>query len=150
MFIKHQNDLFPFLSHFTEDVAEVIGFTAYATKSTNYNNGDVVMFEGVLTNIGQNYQNESGIFTCAQRGVYMFSWTLYTNTENRMGAELYVDNESLYLQTYTSYHTQSMSVVVECDSNKKVWLRCSHDDSFMWVQSPYTRSTFSGYLLYAY
>ena len=99
-----------------------MAFTAYPTSVHYYDAGDVIIFDAVEINIGGYFQTDTSMSTCAHHGVYLFSWTLSTYFDNRMSADIYIDNESKYFQTYTDtadYQSQSMTVIIECNSNEK-------------------------------
>merc|ERR1712062_97132 len=52
-------------------------FPAFTASPTNYYNeynlGDVVIFDGITTNIGSYYDPVSSVFTCPIDGIYVFS-----------------------------------------------------------------------------
>lgn len=43
-----------------------------------YNKGDKLPFGWVLLNVGDHYDAETSVFTCAKSGLYLFSVTLYS------------------------------------------------------------------------
>ena len=43
--------------------------------------GDVIPFNNALLNVGQHYDDQTSVFTCAESGLYLFSVTLYSNSE---------------------------------------------------------------------
>ena len=136
---------------FTEDVNEVIAFTAYSTLGgIYYDAGDVIIFDAVQTNIGGYFQTDTSTFTCVHHGIYIFSWTLYTN-DDMLSAELFINDESHLFQTYTSTQdnqSQSMTIITECNTNQKISLRSHYDDSYIWSSSAEALSSFSGCMLH--
>ena len=42
---------------------------------------DAIAFGVVLLNVGQNYDNQTSVFTCAESVLYLFSVTLYSDSE---------------------------------------------------------------------
>ena len=62
--------MFRFVS---EAIGEPVGFTAYATTEQSYSDNDIVIFDGIITNIGGHYNKDSSSFICPYSAVYMFS-----------------------------------------------------------------------------
>ena len=55
---------------------ETIGFTANKEFSQEHDVDDAITFENDVTNIGNDYDNVTGVFTCPYDGVYYVSVTL--------------------------------------------------------------------------
>ena len=129
---------------------EPIGFTAYPTETRDYNTGDLVIFDGVLANIGNYYDSETGIFTCSRNGTYVFTVGVIGASGVEAELQIMIDDFN-YISTFSEGGNDvgTVSGVVDCIVNQKVWIRAGR----------YTRvygslinkySVFSGYLFYAY
>ena len=59
-------------SEFTKIVSPDISFSARLEGSVSYNAGDKIIFPNVFTNVGDAYDNVTGIFTAPQNRTYQF------------------------------------------------------------------------------
>ena len=145
----------PFIS---EDDSGTIAFTAYFWGEKGYNAGDLIIFDNILTNIGGYYQNDTSTFICGRAGVYVFSWTIHAWVQ--LASELMIENASSHIQTYSFNNygstfkkdlldTSSVTVIVECYLNQRVWLKSILDDSCI-TSYPGIRSLFSGFLVQSF
>ncbi|XP_060081734.1 caprin-2-like [Ylistrum balloti] len=60
------------------DYEDMVAF--YAVLSRDYNNmgGTAdLRFDRIVTNIGNSYSTNTGVFTCPLAGIYVFSWTIH-------------------------------------------------------------------------
>ena len=60
---------------------------------------DVILFDYVLLNLGEHYDAQTSIFTCAENGLYLFSVTLYSAGEYKWA---YIRQADLCLHLYWS------------------------------------------------
>ena len=58
-----------------------MAFSAYVDENTSPSKaGDVYVFDKVLTNKGQAYDESTGVFTCPISGTYVFTFVASTLT----------------------------------------------------------------------
>ena len=136
-------------NHVSEPTDQAIGFTAYGTVSRTFALHDVVIFDGIISNFGNNYHTDSSIYLCPKSGVYGFGMTILTD-DYFMNARLMREKAVLVgLQEHALHNTGSVSVVTECLKGEKVWVRTVSEPT-SYHGSEGRRSVFWGYLLYHY
>jgi hypothetical protein len=60
-----------------------IAFYAYMSKNFGHvGNGHVYIFDTIVTNAGNAYNNHTGVFTAPRQGLYAFSWTIFASGEH--------------------------------------------------------------------
>lgn len=109
----------------------------------------VVVYNIVITNIGNGYDSSSGIFSAPSNGVYTFSWTVlshrgkYFHTYLALNGKLIARN---YVNGVADHASGSQNVVIEVKKDDKVSVRIQdgYTGKFMFGNS---WSTFSGYKL---
>ncbi|XP_060938046.1 complement C1q tumor necrosis factor-related protein 4-like [Limanda limanda] len=110
-----------------------------------------LIYKDVLTNIGQAYDSETGVFTAPTRGVYYVRFTANGPTDFPMSAVLYKNSDSIQLIA----HEQSSGEGSDTASNGATLLLEQGDTLSMklwqntqiWDNSNH-HSTFSGFLLF--
>lgn len=53
------------------------GFTAYKTSNQNYNDGELIEFEGITSNIGSSYSPNYSQYVCPVNGTYLVILTFW-------------------------------------------------------------------------
>ncbi|KAK3580242.1 hypothetical protein CHS0354_012769 [Potamilus streckersoni] len=72
--------------------ANPVSFSVYlAHYTTHLGDHQVIKYDGVLTNEGNGYNPITGIFTCPEEGLYLFSFFTATLNEHKTWVELVVD-----------------------------------------------------------
>ena len=99
-----------------------------------------------MTNIGNGYDEETGIFTCPVNGLYLFFTSIFTDWEHEL--TLAIIKEGTQLVTMKSawgdhLHGVNMAIV-ECAFLENVWVECIDENDYIPGNS---RTTFSGTLL---
>ena len=131
---------------------EPVAFTAWAPSAT-YVDRDTIIFSGEVTNVGNHYNPETGIFTCPIYGMYVFQSSL-SAFNSVIGA--HITHDGIYLTTTIgdneggSDNIQGSNMAVfPCDQGDQVWLEVDFGADEQ-LTGDYTRrySTFSGFLLY--
>lgn len=88
-----------------------------------------LIFNSVITNIGNAYNQYSGIFTVPSNGLYVLSYTITAYTSSNIPVEI-VKNAgvigSLLTRTYSNYkHSVSSTVVVNMNAGDVCYVRTS-------------------------
>ena len=107
-----------------------MAFSAYASSDVDYDDGSIVAFETVVTNIGGYYNNEASLFTCPTNGLYLFSLSLLSDGDNSMLANI-VKEGTLLLRAFSNgafWDQGSTTVVIECLAFQSVRVECSGDN----------------------
>ncbi|NXO21312.1 CO8A1 protein, partial [Cisticola juncidis] len=113
--------------------------------------GVPVKFDKLLYNGRQNYNPQTGIFTCEIPGVYYFAYHVHCKGAN-VWVALYKNNEPL-MYTYDEYKKgfldqASGSAVVQLMHGDKVYVQMPSEQAAGLYAGQYVHSSFSGYLLY--
>nr|CBX41701.1 putative C1q domain containing protein MgC1q52 [Mytilus galloprovincialis] len=131
------------------------GKVAFMAKNSadlqNTPSKSVVVYNIVITNIGNGYDSSSGIFFAPSNGVYTFSWTVLTHSGKYFHTYLAL-NGKLIARNYTGakgvadHASGSQNVVIEVKKDDKVFIKVQdgYTGKFMFGNS---WSTFSGYKL---
>ena len=131
-----------------------VGFSAYATSDETYAPYESIEFPGIISNIGDYYDNNTSSFTCPRRAVYIFSLNVLAQYGYYVHLELMRDGEFIAEAmcsdgAYSHDQTTSVSVVIECDAGQVVWVSSGGNNAF--VEGGSSRnSVFTGYMLYPY
>ncbi|XP_016300702.1 complement C1q-like protein 4 [Sinocyclocheilus anshuiensis] len=125
-----------------------------ATESTNrgrFSTENKLIFDKVLTNIGNAYDPITGVFTAPVKGVYYFRYSGSAFSSHDMGLSIF-KGTTRFVSSY-EYNSgerndqMANGAVMELDVGEEVhmrlWIR-----SWIFVDRRYNYSTFTGYLLY--
>ena len=81
-----------------------------------------MVFDGIVMNYGDHYDEVSNIFTCPVRGLYWFNVNVLMYSTYRMHAQIMLDG-SLLVAGYTTdavtFDSGSNSVVTLCESGQQ-------------------------------
>ena len=67
-----------------------MAFTAYATDAIYPASSSTVLFENVVTNLGNAYDPSTGVFTCPTTGTYMFHASVTSPSGSTFMGEVYM------------------------------------------------------------
>ena len=142
------------LSRTIRVASEPIAFYAQMENDKYPSNYETIIFDHVQTNEGQGYDQNSGIFTAPNPGVYFFTWTIYS--EGNGVTKFYImSNSDLWDITYSdtkgtdNYDSDSGSMVVRLNTHDRVFIRAGRDCTTSIISnSYYGRSTFAGWKLF--
>ena len=144
---------------FSTAEVKAIGFTARDESGVDrvYNRDEIIVFNSVLTNVGNNYQNDTSTFICPVDGMYSFSVGLHNVQDEFTSQNFEVDlmMEGQHLVTvfinYEDNHQSTGNVVVECLKGYRVWAQCNVNlGCEIRNVGGYYFNYFTGYLIHAY
>ena len=143
---------------FGENGAEVLGasglempaFTALVTTPFPPV-GAPIIFDKLLYNGRQNYNPQTGLFTCDMPGIYYFAYHIHCKGAN-IWVALMRNNEPV-MYTYDEYKKgyldqASGSAVLPLQPGDTVYIQMPSDQASGLYAGQYVHSSFSGYLLY--
>ena len=128
-----------------------IGFTAgVKSVSTTWSSGTLV-FPVVITNVGNSYNPNDGVFTAPMAGVYVF----FVNVQSYGSKSIFVDivlNGATKVRTLVSQSSQEYSdagpnlAVLSLQIGDRVWVKHNSGVGY-WTNSDGPITTFSGFLI---
>lgn len=129
-----------------------IAFTASISANiVDPNDGQTFVFDHILTNSGNAYNKNNGMFTSTVRGIYAFYGSLLTGAGKYLEAEI-VRNGNAFCGLYSGdkdfWAPGFNMATIELNVGDAVWVRVDdvYHDAGVLVDSRFT--SFSGYLLY--
>ena len=130
-------------------MASPVAFSAYPTTTIDYDEGAIVQFDSIVTNIGDAYSEQLSVFQCPSDGIYLFSISLFTTVETFMSANIVKDGVVLLASRsdYTDSIQSSVVVVTDCLASETVWVECDMNNNGLIGNR---RSSFSGVLITSY
>lgn len=113
--------------------------------------GTPIVFDKILYNGRQNYNPQTGVFTCDLPGIYYFSYHVHCKGTN-VWVGLYRNGEPV-MYTYDEYKKgfldqASGSAVLPLQPGDTVHLQLPSDQAAGLYAGQYVHSSFSGFLLY--
>lgn len=107
-----------------------------------------IVFDQIVTNIGDAYNPHHGIFVAPVTGTYVFTPTIMANNDEEVWCELVVNNASVarinVRGTDTRHDQSSLTAVLELNAGDDVAVQTVYEDHALYG-SQY--SAFSGFLL---
>ena len=127
-------------------------FTVAPTATETYDDGDKVLFDRVITNIGGGWNPTLNEFVCQVNGLYMFMLTINTPSTDEAGVDIMMDNNNMVRVradgTLGIITSSSQVVIHECELAARVWVQTTRDSVIQSGSNALT--TFSGMLITAY
>ncbi|XP_069125691.1 complement C1q-like protein 3 [Argopecten irradians] len=131
-----------------------VAFYSYVKQHlTNLGHNQPIIFDKVVTNVGNAYDLQSGMFRCGVSGIYVFNIHLLALPGKDIQTELMKDGSAVgYVyaggQSGTFDHGGN-TVILELAEGDSVWLR-NTDFTQPGATLDFLFSTFSGFLLFPY
>ncbi|XP_033764097.1 complement C1q tumor necrosis factor-related protein 4-like [Pecten maximus] len=131
-----------------------VAFYSYlGTRLTNLGNNQPIIFNHVVTNLANRYDENSGIFHCGIPGVYVFNVHLLAVPGKDINTQL-VKNGGMISAIYAggqsgTYDHGGNTAIIELAVGDKVWVRVLSDTDQAAILD-FVYSSFSGFLLYPY
>ena len=122
---------------------------------TNLGAGQTIIYDKVITNVGNCYDTRTGIFTSPRKGVYVFEMALMVTPGIEQYLEFNKDGQSIMLNFGHSletklYPSSSRTLTLELEKDSKVCIRTiagSTPPHGAGRVHGYGFSTFSGWIL---
>ncbi|XP_063402145.1 uncharacterized protein LOC134686403 [Mytilus trossulus] len=104
-------------------------FSHLSSSKTNLTPNTIVIFDVVPLNIGSAYDGTTGKFTCKEDGIYTFSWTTLSGSNQDFTSALVVDGTPIASNVVDNESTGdaltgSMSVIVKMRKGQQAWIKC--------------------------
>ncbi|CAC5396869.1 C1QL [Mytilus coruscus] len=144
---------------FLLDEGPGVAFSAYKSASfdaPSFGVKHTLIYDLVECNVGNGYENFTGIFRASAPGTYAFTWTVCASGDvnSEIGVELVIDSKvhgSIYVdsETHGEEHCSTGFVIHTIKTGDVVYTRsqgAGHEGTIRSDQ--YTRTTFSGWLLF--
>ncbi|XP_059167874.1 sushi, von Willebrand factor type A, EGF and pentraxin domain-containing protein 1-like [Physella acuta] len=129
--------------------SEKVAFTVGLSKQLDVLLKDVVVYNEVVSNIGDNYNNTNGVFRCNIAGLYFFQIYGAANKGKELSLSL-VKNKtkvvSLYSNTNQELSLAANSAVLLLEAGDEVFVEASNCGS-LYGEEHHVINTFSGFLL---
>lgn len=134
--------------------ASAVAFYAYmSANEPNPSLHHALIFDAVKTNVGDGYNQFSGMFTVPSTGLYVFTWTIYTGNHGQTGFYIYVNHDivgATFGETdnnQNDFDSDSGSMVVSLNAHDNVYIRSSMTCSTYVISEANRRTTFAGWRL---
>jgi hypothetical protein len=129
-----------------------IAFSARISQNIDsVHDNDIFLFDYLITNSGNAYNKNNGMFTAPLKGIYAFSSSVLTMAGKYLEAAIIRNGNpfcNLYAGDMDFFGPGFNMALIELDVGDTVWVKI-HDkyhDTGVRVDGPWT--TFSGFLLY--
>ncbi|XP_048762130.1 complement C1q-like protein 2 isoform X2 [Ostrea edulis] len=128
-----------------------VAFYAYmSTSLINPSMHHTLIFETAITNVGNGYHPNTGVFIVPESGLYVFTWVMRMWSNAIHGTELMVNRAvmgSVFLVSHTtSDHSVTGVVVVHVSQGDDVFVRTQGDNNGGNIGSDYHgKSSFAGW-----
>lgn len=128
-------------------------FSAAVTQTirASRNSDKIIVYDVVITNIGGNFDGDTGIFTAPVDGAYVFMMHIHRAAVTKSPYVKLMKDGEMQVATYDygtsdAYDTASNSVILELVEGEQVWLQLDQGNEINSNSNRYT--SFSGYMLF--
>ncbi|XP_063431467.1 complement C1q-like protein 3 [Mytilus trossulus] len=124
-------------------------FAASLTASKTLGAGEIIKFNKVWTNIDDDYNPMTGIYTAPKRGVYYFSSSVMSQYDKTLRVFLCKNNRRI-VAVFTGYSDTNMAtlnMVLELKKGDTVYIKQDGPQKYIYSESQSNYNMFSGYLI---
>lgn len=134
------------------DNSKKVAFTATFATNHHSSNNELLIFPTIISNVGDDYNSQDGVFTAPTYGTYVFFCKITGSTNP---SDLYFEfmlNESaksrnlVYGRLSNPYRTASNLIVLRLSLGDRVWIRMYQGGSHF-IYGAGGDKSFSGFLL---
>lgn len=126
---------------------------AFCTELThilsNLGPKQTIVFDDVITNFGNAYNKNDGIFTVPVEGVYVFTWTTMAKPDYYQGTELVLNGKHVsyaWAAETAGYNTASKTVILHLQQGNEIWIRTDAAGGANYLHN-HGHNSFVGFLL---
>jgi hypothetical protein len=122
-------------------------------KTLTLNVDAILVFETVIVNEGEHYDPYDGVFVAPQKGVYLFSWTVFGSGASYIVTELVVEQNiisSTGEQNGAGGHPSgSMTALCKMEKGDHAWIRTTglSSSNVLYSNDNYPQSAYLGLLI---
>ena len=137
-----------------DDETGPVAFAAYANTGyqTSYSQGDITVFNEVLTNAGGHYNADTSSFICPWHGVYLVSVNIQGHDSDYINIHLKrnaVDIGYLVIDNISgAVNRGSTTIVIECDRGDILWVMAGYTGGIYTISAPLT--LFTAHMIHRY
>ncbi|XP_071124093.1 complement C1q subcomponent subunit B-like [Mytilus edulis] len=120
-------------------------FTASVSKRKYVVKGNIVRFDKVWSNVGNNYDPRSGVYTSPKDGAFHFSCTVMSQGNNGIRVNLWKNDEkTVAIYSYGAYGG-TLNMALDLKRGDRVYIKQSHVENYIHAEPEYHFSMFSGF-----
>lgn len=129
-----------------------VAFSARISTLYTSKDGQTVVFNDIISNVGSGYNNQDGVFTTPVDGVYVFFCKITQDSNNHDMFYQFILNGSVKTQTLVfgrldhTHRTSSNLIVLQLIHGDRVWIKMSSGGVHFSISTEGDQS-FSGFLL---
>ncbi|XP_071121335.1 complement C1q tumor necrosis factor-related protein 6-like [Mytilus edulis] len=125
-------------------------FAASLTASKIFGTGEVVKFNKVWTNVNNDYDPNTGVYTAPEPGVYQFSCSVMAQNNKQLRVYLWKNNERTVAihAGYASYNMGTLNMILDLVKGDKVYIKQQVErQTYIYSEPTSNFNMFSGYLI---
>nr|CBX41727.1 putative C1q domain containing protein MgC1q78 [Mytilus galloprovincialis] len=130
---------------------QIPAFSASMTNAKVLGATEILQFDKVWTNNGNDYDPNTGIFKAPLKGVYQFSFTVMSSRGKKLRVYLWHNGNRLVgVYPGIGYNEGTANIVLNLQKGDRVYVKCGGSDhGYIHTANGYWYSMFSGYLIHA-
>lgn len=109
--------------------------------------GHIVRFDKVWSNIGNDYNPLSGVYTARKDGAYHFSCTVMSAGNKAIRVSLWKNNLKTVSSYSYHYYSGTLNLVLHLKKGDKVCIKQDYGENYIFSEPEYNFSMFSGFLI---
>lgn len=106
-----------------------------------------VIFNLTLSNLGNHYDTDNGVFLVPYTGVYLFTLSTYSSTTEDFAAIYIKQNDKSIINARNADDSRGTtnSALIECNAGDEIWLMATYDGNLHTATGK--QNTFTGVLI---
>ncbi|BFZ19649.1 hypothetical protein BsWGS_22688 [Bradybaena similaris] len=147
--VNHSIEIFGSSLRVPERQTTAIAFTASLVENTKVAAGQTVRYNNTITNIGNGYDTNTGIFTAPLAGLYGFQLSVLTQKSSEAWLELFVNEKyiiSVNSKLASGFDAAVSFVLLTLKVGDRVQVK-ARSESLLFGRTTEQYCTFSGFLI---